>query len=142
MNETNNNLLSLEAEVTGETKEQLDAIGRWAVYSAIVGFTTLALTIISFVVTLNRISQYGMGLGQAGVMQTLLITIFSLLLNITLYLAGVNIRKGISTGDQGYFNLGLRKMNNYFKILGIVMIVAMSIVLLGVVFGGLVALFR
>lgn len=142
MNETNNNLLSLEAEVTGETKEHLDAIGRWAIYSAVVGFTTLALTIITFVVTLNRVSQYGMGMGEAGVTQTIFITIFTLLLNITLYLAGSNIKKGIAMGDQGYFNLGLRKMNNYFKILGIVMIIAMSIVLLAVVFGGMAALFK
>ena len=143
MNETNNNLLSIEAEVNQEAKDEFDVIGRWAIYSAIVGFATLGLTLISLVVTLNKVSQYGSGMrGGGGILQTLLITIFTLLLNITLYVAGSNIRKAIATGDQGYFNLGLGKMNNYFKILGILMIVVMSIVLLIIVFGGLAAMFR
>lgn len=142
MNEANNNLLSLEAEVTGETKEQLDAIGRWATYSAIVGFITLGLSVISIIVNLNKVSQYGTGMGSSGILQSFLVSIFTLLINIILYLAGMNIKKGISTGDQGFFNLGLRKLNNYFKILGILMIIVMSIILLAVVFGGLATVMR
>ncbi len=143
MNDQTNNLISLEAEVTEDAKEQLDAIGKWSVYSAVIGFTSLGLTIISTVATLNKVSEYGAGMGAgAGLFQTFFITALSLLLNITLYTAGNNIRKGVLNADQGFFNAGLQKLNNYFKILGILLIIVLSIFLLAFVFGGMMSLFR
>jgi hypothetical protein len=42
--------------------------------------------------------------------------------------------------DQGFFNVGLKKLNNYFMILGILLINVFSIVLLVILFGGLASL--
>jgi hypothetical protein len=55
-------------------------------------------------------------------------------------MAGTNIKKGLLMADQGFFNVGLKKLNNYFMILGILMIIVFSIVLLVILFGGLASL--
>lgn len=140
MYEQTNNLLSLEAEVNPEAKAHLDAIGKWAVYSAAVGFASLGVNILTFIVTLNKVSEYGAGMGGVNLFQTFLVTAVSLLLNITLYMAGTNINKGLLMSDQGFFNVGLKKLNNYFMILGILMIIVFSIFLLLILFGGLASL--
>jgi len=140
MYEQTNNLLALEAEVNPEAKKHLDAIGKWAVYSAAVGFVSLGVNILTFIVTLNKVSEYGAGMGGVNLFQTFLVTVVSLLLNITLYMAGTNIKKGLLMADQGFFNVGLKKLNNYFMILGILMIIVFSIVLLVILFGGLASL--
>ena len=140
MYEQTNNLLALEAEVNPEAKAQLDAIGKWAVYSAAVGFASLGVNILTFIVTLNKVSEYGAGMGGVNLFQTFLVTVVSLLLNITLYMAGTNIKKGLLMADQGFFNVGLKKLNNYFMILGILMIIVFGIVLLLILFGGLASL--
>ncbi|MEX1203561.1 MAG: DUF5362 family protein [Ferruginibacter sp.] len=139
MNEQTNNLISLEAEVTEDAKQQLDSIGKWLVYSAVIGFASLGLTIISTLVNNNRESQYDVA---ANLFQTIIIIAFSLLVNITLYTAGNYIKKGILTADQGFFNTGLRKLNNYFKILGILLIIVICIFLLAFVFGGILSFLK
>jgi hypothetical protein len=140
MYEQTNNLLALEAEINPEAKAHLDAIGKWAVYSAAVSFVSLGVNILTFIVTLNKVSEYGAGMGGVNLFQTFLVTVVSLLLNITLYMAGTNIKKGLLMADQGFFNVGLKKLNNYFMILGILMIIVFSIVLLVILFGGLASL--
>jgi hypothetical protein len=139
MNDQSNGLISLEAEVTPDAKEQLDGLSRWAIYSAIIGFVSAGLAIITFVVNLNKVSSNG---AASNLFQTFLVTGISLLLNITLFGAGLYLKKGISTADQGFFNMGLKKLNNYFKILGILMIIVLSIVLLAIFFGGMISLFN
>lgn len=140
MYEQTNNLLSLEAEVNPEGKAHLDGIGKWAVYSAAIGFASLGVNILTLIVTLNKVSAYGAGMGGVNLFQTFIVTVISLLLNITLYMAGTNIKKGLLMADQGFFNVGLKKLNNYFMILGILMIIVFSIVLLVILFGGLASL--
>jgi hypothetical protein len=139
MNDQSNSLISLEAEVTPDAKEQLDGLAKWAIYSAIIGFVSAGLAIITFVVTLNKVSS---NVAASNLFQTFLVTGISLLLNITLFGAGLYLKKGISTADQGFFNMGLKKLNNYFKILGILMIIVLSIVLLAIFFGGMISLFN
>ena len=142
MNDQSNNLISTEAEVTPDAKEQFNVLAKWATYSAIIGFASAGLAIITLIVSLNKVSSYGPGKVESNLFQTFLVTGISLLLNITLFGAGLYLKKGISTADQGFFNMGLKKLNNYFKILGILMIIVLSIVLLAIFFGGMISLFN
>jgi Family of unknown function (DUF5362) len=132
-----------EFDVNEETKNQISGLSQWMQINAIVAFVSLALSLITTVITYVKYSAYlGMGsfLGSSGVIKLLVSTVLSVLLNLLLIQSAGNIKKGLALSDQGYFNLGLSKMATYFKTMGILIIVVLSFMVL-VFFFSLLRLF-
>ena len=124
-----------EFNIDEEGKSNLGTIAQWANINAIVGFAALGITIISSIVTFMKVSNmmgsYGTATFAASNIVMLIITAaISLTLNITLLTAAANIKKGVAQTDQGSFGFGLKKLNLYFKILGILLIIAMAVMVL------------
>ncbi len=122
----NNNDKSIfdDFSVNEGTKSQLNGIAQWANINAIVGFASLAISVIS---TIIAATTYG----NVGSLFGLFITAgISLLLNITLFQASANIKKGVAMPDQGFFEQGVNKLGSYFKITGIITIIALVIMVL------------
>jgi hypothetical protein len=124
----------LEGEVTEESKQHLGAIGQWMQINAIVAFATLGLSLLTTVWTVVKIGGAlfsGYGYFSAGFIVQQLVTItISLVLNILLLQTAGNIKKALQQNDQFYFNRGMAKMAAYFKVFGILFIIALVIVAL------------
>ncbi len=59
---------------------------------------------------------------------------------IALYRFSAHIKRGIQLGSQELINSGLRYQKNFFRYLGILTILALSLLLLSIVFGGVAGL--
>ncbi len=120
-----------------ESRSLLSTISLWANINAIAGLVSAALTVSFFVVTLVRLSRLG---GSASDLVGLMIIwplislMVSLAVNIILLQAASNIRKGIDTSSQEYFETGITKLAVYFRIVGIVTIVVIVFVVLAFLF--------
>lgn len=122
-----------EFNIDEESKTQLSGIAQWAKINAIVAFVSMGVTVLSTILTLAKISAYSGAAAGANVFGTFITVAVSLLLNITLLAAASNLKKGVEQTDQGHFGLGLSKMAAYFKILGILMIIAITVIVLALI---------
>lgn len=138
MDQLNDNTIFDEFSVDGEIKSNLADISRWASINAIVGFVSLGLSIISFIITMGRLSEYGAsssGAAGGGIFSLIIGAAISLLLNITLLQAASNLKKGIEGTDQTVFGIGLTKLATYFRIVGVLTIIVLAIFVLAILFG-------
>ncbi len=127
----NNNDKSIfdEFGVNEETKTHLTGIAQWANINVIIACVALGITAIA---TLMEISRYG---NSAGILELLITAAITLLLNITLYHAATNIKKGVTMPDQGFLEGGVNKLASYFKITGILTIIGLIIIVLALLVG-------
>jgi uncharacterized membrane protein len=122
-----------------ESKSNLASIAQWANINAIIGLVGIVISVLSTVITLVRLINFnGAGAALAGSFFSLFVgLVVSLLLNITLIYAAINIKKGLQLANQQHFVTGLTKLATYFKIFGILMIVVLVILVLALLFGAL-----
>ncbi len=139
----------LDLQITDETKTQLTEIAKWTNIYAIVAFASLGITILTTILAIGKASKFGIENVET-VVGTSLFTVvivggLTLLLNIALYNAAKNLKLGLDASDQGFFNQGMRKLNSYFKITGILFIIFMGffvLMLLIAILAGLTGAFR
>lgn len=121
-----------DTTITEESSNQLAGISLWMQINAITAFVALAVTIVSTISLYMRYSSSifsGSALG-GGVLRFLLTTAVTVVMNILLLQASSNIKKGLASQDQQHFNLGMQKMAIYFKTMGILIIVGLSLMIL------------
>jgi Family of unknown function (DUF5362) len=121
-----------DTTITEESSNQLAGISLWMQINAITAFVALAVTIVSTISLYMRYSSSifsGSALG-GGVLRFLLSTAVTVVMNILLLQASSNIKKGLASQDQQHFNLGMQKMAIYFKTMGILIIVGLSLMIL------------
>lgn len=137
MDQLNDKTIFDEFSVDGEVKSNLADISRWANINAIVGFVSLGLSVISYIISFGRLSEYGVSSSAAGggFVSVLIGAAISLLLNITLLQAASNLKKGIEGTDQTVFGIGLTKLATYFRIVGVLTIIVLAIFVLAILFG-------
>lgn len=112
-----------------ESRSHLAAIAQWTNINAIAGLASAAITITFFIITLIRLSNYGGNLFSGLIVVWPFISlVVSLALNITLLNASSNIKKGIESSSQAHFETGITKLATYFKIVGIITIIAIVFV--------------
>ncbi len=113
-------------ELAEDTKTNLRGLTQWLNISAIVGFISLGVTILSAIYTLINASKYGTT-GTSSLFSTFISGGISLWINLTLYNAAKSINTGIANEDQGVFGYGLSRLATYFKIIGIIAIILLII---------------
>lgn len=118
-----NDTTIFDLTIDDEGKSHLSTIAQWANINAIVGFASIGVTIISFIIS---ISKYGSG-AVSGILGSLITLGITFLLNITLFNAAKNIKNGVDLTEQGQFTFGLTKLAGYFKIVGILTIIVLVI---------------
>lgn len=144
----NEDLLREEAfdtAVSEESSNQLTGISLWMQLNAITAFVSLAVSVGSTIWLYMRISSLGFGsssLGGSNVFRTVITVAITIVVNVLLLQASANIKKGLAQQDQQYFNLGMQKMATYFKVLGILIIVVLSLMVLFFLFAMLFSGFR
>ncbi len=113
-----------EATLNEEGQGALTGVSQWAQIAAMVGLISLAINIVVLVIDIVRMATPG---AASAVFGTLITTAISLLLNLTLLAAAQKIKSGLDHADQEQFLMGLGKLTTYFKILGILTIIAIII---------------
>jgi hypothetical protein len=113
------------------TKQNLKGLALWAKVNAILAFTSIGMSLLTIILaSLKLIDAYSEGyLIGSLISKQLLFWIISLVLNIILYKAATNIQQSIINNDQRVFNIGMSQLARYFKILGIILIVAIILVI-------------
>jgi magnesium-transporting ATPase (P-type) len=120
------------------TKNNFCSLAQVINIASILGFVSIAITLITLVFGLNSMSEYGMGAAyNSQVFINIAVLIFSLILNFMLFNAAKNIKLGTDNDDQGSFNVGLLKLASYYKVIGILLVVVIGLVAIILVFGTL-----
>jgi len=109
--------------LTPNLKYQLAAAAKWGKIMAIVGFINSGV---------NLLAQFSKGGRNAEVSVTGALVSAAIAIVVYVYLLnfGRKVSKGIEEMEQGIFNDGLNDLRLYFKIAGILVIVALSIMVL------------
>ena len=113
-----------EAQINEESQTALSGVASWANIAAMIGLASLAINIVVLAVQIVRAVDGAV----SEVFGTLITTAVSLLLNLTLLSAATKIKIGVEQSDQESFLLGLAKLASYFKILGILTVIAVVLV--------------
>jgi hypothetical protein len=122
-----------ELELNEEGKTHFAGIAQWCYFSAIASLLSLAVSVVSAVWIISKLGEDESAIVASTATSTLFSIIISLLLNITLLTSANNLKKGLAGADQGTFNLGMAKLATYFRILGIMMIIALVIGVLAII---------
>jgi hypothetical protein len=114
----------------------LRTVAKWSMVAAICSVCGSLLGVVLAILGKNR-TEESSGLisyaffSTANVAGSIVVLILSAAFNYFLYSFSVNTLKGLTNLDPGKLNEGLSSLKTYYKILGIIMIVAMGIVLIG-----------
>ena len=131
--------------IAEETKTNFASLGQWMFIGAIMGFVGIALSLITTVISYNKMSSFGLEASSIAMSQVVVsvVTIcISLFLNITLLNAARKLKTGLASMDQSSFAVGLNKLAMYFKIIGILIIIGLVLLGVGIIFGGLSSAMR
>ena len=115
--------------VDPNTRDHFSSAAKWARIIAIVNFISAGLSLISVFTT-----KEDQGTQTAMFIFLLIFAGISIALNIFLLRFGNNMTKSLSTMSQEQFNEGVGSLNTYFKIMGILIIVILSLMLIGMLF--------
>lgn len=134
MENNSTNDISLNLSIDDTAASHLRTAATWAKIIAIGGFIGIVLGVIRQIKLLTRT---GFVPGAEGIGQgfSLLFAVIFYIIAIIIYLyllRFANLTKaGITTLEQGLFNGGIDNLRSFFKLLGIIMIIALAICFLG-----------
>ncbi len=117
------------------TRQNFSELAQWAKVNAILAFVSMGMSLLTIIVAsmkfFDSLDAYTAGTLVGGMIgKQLVVWIISLVLNIILHNAGKNIQRALVNNDQRVFNIGLNQLARYFKIIGIIFIVSITLVLL------------
>ncbi len=130
-------------ELNDQSNKFLLEIAKWATFLSIVGFVTIAFMIIlSFSIgsILSQIPENNMGVSPQ--FFSFFYLIFAGIYFIPVYHLfqfGTKTKKALINNDSDLLTFGLKKLKSHYKFLGIVTIIMVSLNIIFLVFGTLVA---
>ena len=118
------------------TRQNLKAVAQWAKVNALLGFISIGVSLLTIIISsIKFLDAYAAGVLIGSLMTRQFIAwILSLVLNIILLKAANNIYSSLLNNDQRVFNIGMNQLARYFKIIGIVFIVAIALVIVVFIF--------
>lgn len=136
---------STDIKVTNDIKQFLITAGKWAKFLAIVTYVMCGIIVIAGFIMLISASQMSFLSTQYYVMGFVYIAMAVLYVFMGLYLFrfGKNAITGCENSKQGDFKYAMESLKSFFKFIGIVTIVVLSLYILFIVLGvGALAMMR
>lgn len=127
MENSNANLNVFQLTVDTQTRDELQRCAYWAKIIAMVAFISAAISLIFVFINPQYEAQR-----SAMIMLTLIMTTISVVINVFLYRFGTKTTAAIHTLNQRDFAEGITGLQTYFKILGIILIIILSIMVLAI----------
>lgn len=119
------------------SKEHIRGIGQWGKINAVLSLVMLALNVVQFIMASGsayRTSGFNFRMNADNPTSLVVQVALSLLLNITLYTASVKMKRAIDDMNRGLMNNSLNGLRNYYKIYGIIVIIALILGTLAILF--------
>ncbi|WP_276484490.1 hypothetical protein [Paraflavitalea pollutisoli] len=110
--------------IEGEAKQLLHTAASWARIVAIIGFISAGITLLSTI--LSGAKAGGFALAGSLLFVTLFLVI-GVVLNIFLYRFATNTLASLENMSQVQFNEGANNLKTYFKLMAILIIIAMAL---------------
>ncbi|AXY78272.1 hypothetical protein D3H65_31630 [Paraflavitalea soli] len=126
------NLFNLSIE--GAARELLQTAATWARIIAIVGFISGGLSLIGLIF---GSPQANAAVAASSTLISLPFIALGVIINVFLFKFATNILGSLANMSQVQFNEGINNLRTYFKIIGILIIIGLSLVVLIVMFYGL-----
>ena len=127
------NTFKPQAELNDEGLSELSQLTQWARWNAILSllamvcsFSMNLYTAVKFPEAPDAIASFTMAILSA---------LLSLLLNTTLLSATGKLKTSLEGYNQELFNMGLAKLTRYFKITGILTIIALVFIIFAIIIG-------
>lgn len=120
--------------IEGAARDFLATAATWARIIAIVGFITAGLSVLEAII--GKQGETGASI-IGSTLGAIIGAVITVAINIFLFRFATNIMSSLSNMSQVQFNEGVNNLRTYFKILGIIMIIVLSLVVLVVMFYGL-----
>jgi len=111
-----------------ETRDHLYQAAKWARIIAIISFISAGLGLISVLTGDEEVNKTAMFIA------TLIFAGISITLNIFLLRFANNTKSSLSTMSQEHFNEGITSLHTYFKVIGILIIIFLSLFVIGILF--------
>jgi hypothetical protein len=121
------NLFDLSVDDTA--RDLLKSIATWAKIVAIIGLCAAGLTVID--AFLGNTGGNSMTLASS-VLIAVIVVVFSVILNIFLLRFASNIQSSLQGMSQSHFNEGVSNLALFWKCMGIFIIVALSLMIIGI----------
>jgi amino acid transporter len=119
-----------------ETKNNFSSLAQLINIASIMAFVSIGVSLIGLFIGFAKPQVFGSPIPYNTQVVISFITLaLTLLLNFILFNAAKNIKLGTDNDDQGSFNIGVSKLATYYKIIGIIVIVFLSICVLAFLFG-------
>lgn len=118
-----------------EARQYLKTASTWARIVAILGFVASGISILQTVVVS---STRGIMFAGSSILGTLVVVAISVILNVLLLRFARNLSAGLSNMNQGQIDEGINNLRIYFKAVGILMIIALSLCILAILLLGVV----
>ena len=128
--------------IDAKAKSLISDIALWAKIVAIVGFVSYGISLIVAFLGKNSMGQNDLGVVSrtSQIVGTLIVVIIGVIINLFLYRFSIEAKNGVEGVNQGQLETGFNNLRTYFKILGILTIIIISIMALALLFGGLAAM--
>lgn len=129
-NNSADNTFDLEVDATA--REHLRSITSWARIIALIGFINTALSLVGLIKAGPEGGAFAIALVFGLVFVAIMVMIYLFLLRFANHTAA-----SLQTDNQEGFNYGIDSLRSYFKIIGILLIIVVSLVCLGFLLFGL-----
>lgn len=106
-------------ELNETSKLHLQGLSQWAKITAIVGFISVGLSVLTTLIVLGK---YGTSVGSS-MGSGLISWVISVLLNVILFGASKSLLNAIANTDQGSLDKGFSELARYLRIVGILCII-------------------
>lgn len=117
--------------IDNEAAGYLKTVASWARIIAIISFCSAALAVLALFIGSSKYSDAPVLTSSVvGVAAPLV----SALINLYLFRFANAVQAGLNTLNQGQFNEGVNQLRMYFKIIGMIFIVVVSLMLLAIIF--------
>ncbi|MEO8173667.1 MAG: DUF5362 family protein [Sediminibacterium sp.] len=108
-------------EVSEKLRYDLRSAAEWGKLIAILSFISSGMSLI-------------IGFRKGSIVLSVIFAAISVFVYFFLFKFGAEVKKAIDSNDQEKLNSGLRNLETYFKILGVIMIIVLIICVLAIVF--------
>jgi hypothetical protein len=119
--------------IDAHSKDLLKTSAMWAKIIAIISFVSAGISVLTAVIKSTSASENVFG-GIGAIAGSMMVAALTVTLNLFLFRFASNISDSLTNMNQQQFNSGASNLRVYFKFLGILMIIFMSLFLLGMLF--------
>lgn len=127
-------MLETEIILKEETKKQMASTISWSKYAAIISIAGIGIGLLQFIVGLLK--------GNTSVLSSLISFLISSAISLVMSINLLNysklLKQGLSSHNSSDLYQALFHLKNYFTIMGVLFIIAISLVFLGIIISLLV----